>query len=477
MHEHFRAPAFAPDLDWVNVAHAPRMDRLRGRVVLLHFWAYGCVNCANVIDDLKYLETKHHDGLSVIGVHTPKFTQQRQTSAVLKAVNRLHIRHPVVNDQEWKLWREYAIKAWPSFVLIDAEGFVRATLSGEDRRGELDDWVEKLLDEAVVKDIRVYDSAQGTGRGEPRLPLRFPHKVMATERFLYVSDTSHNRVLECTHEGRIVRQFGSGNPGFWDGKAGDAGFNRPMGMAIYKDMLYVADAGNHAIRRVRLISGDVGTCAGTGKQGREIVHESVAPNAVSLNTPWDVICSQEKLYIACNGNHQIWMLDLGRNVIGAYLGSGALGRRDGLGEDATFAQPSGMGQIGQLLFVVDSESSSVRAVRLLDGRVETLVGQGLYEFGDRDGPVRNVQMQHPMAIVADPSSSLLWIADSYNSKIKALSLRSHEVRSLRIDYRFHEPAGLSLGAGSLWVANTNAHEIVRVDLTSGKATHVPVGET
>ena len=119
----------------------------------------------------------------------------------------------------------------------------------------------------------------------------------------------------------------------------------------------------------------------------------------------------------------------------------------------------------------------MRAVRLLDGRVETLVGQGLYEFGDRDGPVRNVQMQHPMAIVADPSSSLLWIADSYNSKIKALSLRSHEVRSLRIDYRFHEPAGLSLGAGSLWVANTNAHEIVRVDLTSGKATHVPVGET
>ena len=475
MNARIAAPELPLSLDWVNTDTSPNLAALHGRVTLIHFWTFDCINCRNVLPDLRYLENKYHDGLSVIGVHTPKFEYQRHHEPVLKAVNRNHIRHPVANDPEYLLWQAYGVESWPTLAVIDAQGQLAALLPGEGRRQEADTLIAHLLDEAAAQDLRVYESGIATVRPEAHAPLRFPSRLAVGESSLWISDSGHNRILECTHDGRILRQYGSGNPGYWDGRGRDAGFTDPQGLAVGKDVLFVADIGNHALRRVRLLSGDVDTLVGTGMPGHDLPNENLEPAKVAMSAPSDVAVLGDNVYIAVSGQNQIWQLDMVHNKLVVLAGSGQLGLTDGVGVTASFAQPSSLSLIGQQLVVADAAASAVRLLRLLDNRVSTLVGTGLYDFGDAAGKREDARLQHPLAVCAD-ARGLIFVADSYNGKIKAINMRSGDVRTLNLPYRLQEPAGLALGAGALWVANTNAHEILRVDLGSGQIRRLTISE-
>ena len=475
MNARVRAPEWPASLEWTNTDQPPSLQALRGRVVLMHFWTFDCINCVNLLPDLRYLENKYHDGLSVVGVHAPKYEYQRQGASVLKAVNRNHIRHAVANDANFEMWQAYGVQSWPTVALIDAEGQLAALLPGEGRRQETDALVGQLLDEAASKDQRVYESPIPAGRLEPKLPLLFPRNLLATETSLWIADSGHNRILECNHEGRILRQFGSGNPGYWDGRNQDAGFTDPQGLVIVKDWLYVADTGNHAIRRIRLLSGDVETAAGTGVLGYDLPNDDIEPAKVAMSAPTAITGTGEKVYFVVSGQNQLWQLDLIKNRLSVLAGNGQLGLADGDGVAASFAQPSGISLIGQQLVICDSASSSLRVVRLLDNRVSTLIGAGLYEFGDVAGKRDVARLQHPLDVCTDPRG-LIFVADSYNGKIKALNMRTGELRALNLPYRLSEPSGLSLASSALWIANTNAHEIVRVDLKTGQIRRLTIGE-
>ena len=475
MNARVAAPELSGALEWVNTDEAPTLAAMRGRVVLLNFWTFDSVNCTNVLPDIRYLENKYHDGLSVIGIHTPKYTYQRAAAPLLKAVNRNHIRHPVANDPGYATWQAYGVQAWPTIALIDAQGQLAALLPGEGRREEADALIGHLLDEAAKQDLRVYESQVSSVRPEPRQPLRFPTRLLLTDSSLWIADTGHNRILECNHEGRIVRQFGSGNPGFWDGTNLDAGFSAPQGMTIARDCLFVADTGNHAIRRVRLLDGEVKTIAGTGALGHDIPHEYTEPTKIAMSAPSDVAGVGDIVYVAVSGQNQIWQYNLNTNKLVATAGSGKLAIEDGVGVAASFAQPVSLSVIGQQLIIVDSAASAIRALRLVDNRVSTFVGKGLYEFGDAAGKPDTALLQHPLAACVD-ARGLVFIADSYNAKIKALNLRTTELRTLNLPYTLQEPAGIALGANSLWIANTNAHEVVRVDLGSGQIRRLTITE-
>lgn len=467
------APELPATLQWVNTEQPPTLASLRGRVTLLHFWTFDCIHCLNLLIDLRYLENKYHDGLTVIGIHTPKYSHQRDPAPVLKAVNRHHVRHPVANDPNFLTWQAYGIAAWPTVALVDAQGQLAALLPGEGRRQETDTLIGQLLDEAAARDLRVYESSVPVQRPEPKLPLRFPRRLLVTDSLLWIADTGHNRILECTHEGRIQRQFGSGNPGLWDGRNQEAGFNEPQGLALLKDALYVADTGNHVLRRIRLLSGEVETIAGTGVCGYDVPDERRDPKDVAMSAPSAIVGIGERLYFAVAGQHQIWQLDLVHNRLGLLAGNGQLGLVDGEGVAASLAQPSGLAVLGQQLVVADAAASAIRLVRLLDNRVSTLLGVGVYEFGDAAGQRDTARLQHPLDVCVDPRG-LVFIADSYNAKIKALNLRTGEVRALNLPYRLNEPAGIALAAGALWIANSNAHEILRVDLGSGQIRRLDV---
>ena len=143
---------------------------------------------------------------------------------------------------------------------------------------------------------------------------------------------------------------------------------------------------------------------------------------------------------------------------------------------AAFAQPAGLAAVHQTLYVCDAVGSAVRSMQLRADTVQTLVGQGLYEFGEHDGQRREARMQLPMALALDPGSPVLWVADSYNGSLRKLRLGGGEMSTHDLPQPLDQPAALAAGAGSLWIANTGAHEVLRFDLASGKLGRLPIGE-
>ena len=250
-------------------------------------------------------------------------------------------------------------------------------------------------------------------------------------------------------------------------------FNAPQGLALTADALFVADTGNHCVRRIRLASGEIDRIAGTGALGHDLAGDSQDPRQTRMSAPCDLAVSNDKLYIAVSGQHQIWQFDLNRNKLSVLAGNGLLGIGDGDRIDASFAQPSGLAILGQQLFVVDAATSAVRVIDLESNQVSTMIGAGPYDFGDAAGKRDVARLQNPLGICVDPRG-LAFVADSYNCKIKALNLRTGELRTLNLPYHLQEPSGISLAANALWVANTNSHEVVRIDLATGQVRHLTI---
>ncbi len=470
------APELPSDLEWFNTEHPIRLAEQRGKVVLLDFWTYCCVNCMHVLPDLRYLEDKYPDELVVVGVHSPKFPNERVGEQVQKAINRHHIRHPVLNDPKLTLWRQYGIRAWPSIIFIDPEGYVLGVLRGEGRRRQLDMLIEEQLEKAEQAGLRNPAPLEVRLRPEPVSDLSFPGKVLATGNRVYISDSGHNRVVEATHDGRITRLFGSRGGGFTDGQGEEAAFCNPQGLALVDDFLYVADTDNHAIRRIHLRDGDVQTVAGTGAQGRYEGMFYADPLQAPLNSPWDLAYRDGMLYIAMAGQHQLWALQLAQNTISRFAGSGREGIDDGDPEQATLAQPSGLSVGQDVLYVADSETSALRTARLPGGRMTTIIGSGLFDFGDQDGPAKEARLQHPLGVAFDAARRRVWIADTFNNKIKYMDIYSNVISSQPLCLRLNEPGGISAHGDQLWIANTNAHEILRLDINEDLCEVVDIHE-
>ncbi|HED15857.1 MAG TPA: redoxin domain-containing protein [Gammaproteobacteria bacterium] len=464
--ERIKAPELAAGLEWFNTFEPVSMERQRGKVVLLDFWTYSCLSSMHTQPDLRYLEDKYSDKLLVIGIHSPKFPNERISENVQKAINREHIRHPVVSDPSFKTWKQYGIRVWPTLIFIDPDGFVIGALSGEGRRGQLEKLIGQFLRKASLSYNMPAESVRLESKPEVKSYLHFPGKIVASEHNLYISDSGHNRIVVTNHYGRVSRVYGNNSPGLLDGFTESAAFNHPHGMVKVKDYLYVADTGNHAIRRISLISGEVQTIAGTGQQGRIEDKPYADPLAVSLNSPWDLAYDGTCLYIAMAGQNQVWRLHLTSNMLECFVGSGQKGLTDGSAKKSALAQPSGLALGGNALFVAEAETSAIRIIRLPDGKTNTLVGEGLFEFGDQDGSGKEVRLQHPMDVAYSPSDKIIYIADTFNHKIKIMYIQSRTVSSLECK-GLNEPSGIAVQGNSLWIANTNEHSIGRLDLASG----------
>ncbi len=472
--ERIRAPELPANLEWYNTAAPITLASQRGKVVLLDFWTYCCVNCQHVLPDLHHLEDQYPDTLTVIGMHSPKFPNERIGAQLRKAIHRLHIRHPVAHDPELQAWRAYGIRAWPSIIYIDPEGYVLGVLTGEGRRHQLDEMIRASLEDAAARGILAPQALNLQPEKEANGLLCFPGKVHATADRIYLSNSSHNQVLELNPTGRVLRCYGSGNPSLLDGQGEDAAFNDPQGLLRRDDHLYVADAGNHALRRIHLPSGEVTTIAGTGVQGRFDSPLHADPLRTALNSPWDLAWDQGVLYIAMAGQHQIWALHLAANQLEIVAGSAREGIADGPAAQATLAQPSGLTLADDCLYFTDAESSALRALRLMLKTVVTCVGTGLFDFGDLDGVGKAAKLQHPQGLAFDKTSNSIYIADTYNNKLRRYDLRSRTLTSLPLTLSLNEPGGLGICGGVLWVANTNAHQLLRFELASGQGAVVEV---
>lgn len=472
------APEFPNELEWFNVEKPIKLADQRGKLVLLHFWTYCSINCLHVLPDLRFLQEKYGDSLTIIGLLSPKFANERVAKNIELAIQRHDIRHPVANDSGFWAWQQYSVTAWPTLTLLDTQGNVVVQLVGEGHRQQLNHVIQEQITQAQQQGTyqpRPLELSIDKTRGEGA--LAFPGKVLATKDKIYISDSGHHRVLETDHKGKILRIFGSGVAGLEDGLLEQAGFNNPQGLALTGEKILIADTDSHALRAIDLVTGQVNTIAGTGEQGGfHGVHET-NPLHTSLNSPWDLALNENVLYIAMAGRNQIWTLDLSANRINAWAGSGREGMNDGMAKFAEFAQPSGVTYNADVLYLADSESSAIRQVDFKHDLVSTLIGMGLFEFGDKEGVGRAARLQHPLGVAYDPLLQVLWIADTYNHKIRKFELESKIVTTLEIDVTLAEPGGIYCYGGMLWVADTNNHRVLSVDSTTGRAVEIKVQVT
>jgi hypothetical protein len=447
-------------LDWLN-ADPQTISAHHGRVVALLFWNASSVYCHNALADMFQLQRKHPENLSVLTIHVPKFAAELEQKTLLDAINRLDIQLPVANDTQWTVWQHYDIQSWPSVVLIDSKGAIAGEFSGDDCKKDIESRLSALLAEMPYATNPKPKSLKAKPKPKVFSALHSPCGLLIHNKLLYIADSGHNRILECSLDGQVKRVFGTGLPLYLDGISSEASFNRPMGMSAAREFLYVADTGNHAIRRIRLMDGYIDSLLGNGKPGRSEDKTVVMYHDVQLDNPTSVSVIQDILVVADAGNNCLRMFNLANKSFSSLVGSGALGLLDGVGPRAEMAHPLALSGSKNYLYVAEGSSSSIRTAAVPEGRVNTLIGHGLYQYGKEDGLRKTASLQHPSAVAADEKRGVVWIADAYNRKIRSLNMASNMLSTTPITQTLGNPCALALDEESLWIADSASSQIHR----------------
>ncbi len=491
----FEPPEFPSDLDWINVENPLTLGGLAGKIVILDFWTYGCVNCLHVIPVLEKVEEKYAEEVVVIGVHSAKFDNEGNTENLRQIVQRYGIHHPVVNDHEFDIWRSFGARAWPTVVIIDPRGYGVILQSGEIPFEAFDNYLTGMIEyydneyESLIDRTPLELALEGAG--DPGTPLLYPGKVLADSAGdrLFIADSSHNRIVVVDRAtNAVIDIIGTSARGFADGSFDDANFDKPQGMAIDGDLLYIADVNNHAIRAADLAAREVITVAGNGIMGRSRIEfgRSVDnPLGVSLRSPWDVeLDDTGRLHIAMAGTHQLYIYEPDTNRLYASVGNGREANLNNVSlANAELAQPSGLYYAGEgKLYFADSESSTIRLADFENDQVTVVSGttaNNLFDFGDVDGELGANRLQHALGVDGGPTGEI-YVADTYNSRIKLIPAGETNTQTLfglggAGGYadggaelaEFDEPGGLSYADGILYVADTNNHVIREIQLEAG----------
>ncbi|MER7662005.1 MULTISPECIES: NHL domain-containing thioredoxin family protein [unclassified Streptomyces] len=447
-----RAPELVGKGGWLNTGDKQyALADLRGKIVLLDFWTFCCINCLHVLDELRDLEEKHRDTVVIIGVHSPKFVHEAEHQAVVDAVERYQVHHPVLDDPELATWKQYAVRAWPTLVVIDPEGYVVAQHAGEGHAHAISRLVEELEAEHEAKGTLRRGDGPYVAPEPVATDLRFPGKaVLLPSGNLLVSDSTRHQLVELEPDGEsVVRRIGDGI------------LNEPQGLALLPDgRVAVADTVNHTVRAYDPETGAFETLAGTGRQWWQGSPTGGPALEVALSSPWDVAWWGGKLWIAMAGVHQLWTYDPETGTVEAAAGTTNEGLVDGPAAEAWFAQPSGLAATEERLWIADSETSALRWIGP-DLVVHTAVGTGLFDFGHRDGPAEQALLQHPLGVTALPDGSVA-VSDTYNHALRRYDPLSGEVRTLATDLR--EPSGAVLVGDDIVVVESARHRLTRLRL-------------
>jgi len=470
------APEFPEDLEWLNSSKPISLKELRGKFVLLDFWTYCCINCMHVIPDLHKLENEFKNELVVIGVHSAKFKNEKDKDNIRKATLRYEITHPVVNDKNFEIWNDYSVSAWPTFVLINPLGQIIMQVSGEGIYSKLHTFLQAAItefDEAKLLNKEEIKFTDDVHHNENSV-LKFPGKIkVSNSGKLYITDSNNNRILITNLEGKILTTIGSGNIGKADGDFQNAEFYRPQGIEVdsNEEYIYVADTENHLIRKISLKEKKVETIAGKGYMAITYFSEGGFGTESELNSPWDLVLVGNTLYIAMAGPHQIWKMDLQTKKIEPFAGNGYENIVDGNLRNSSFAQPSGITYGDGKLYIADSEVSAIRQIDLNNGKVSTLAGTGLFDFGDTDGIYPKSRLQHCIGI--HYFQGMIYIADTYNHKIKQLNPTTKELKTflgngLRGNVvgspqttQFYEPNAVYIFQNKMYITDTN-NDLIKV---------------
>lgn len=492
---------------WFNTGGADlRLEDLRGKIVLLDFWTFCCVNCLHVLDELRPLEEKYSQELVVIGVHSPKFEFEKDPEALAANIGRYGVTHPVLDDPQLSTWSEYGARAWPTLIVIDTHGRIAGSLSGEGHAANLDALVGRLVAEAEADGSLRRGDAPTVLEEQPTSTLSFPSKaVVLPDGRLVVSDPGHHRLVVFEHDAVTVDEvIGAGQRGHADGDGAEAQFAEPNGLlalpaevadAVGYDLL-VADTANHRLRGVRIgrdrllrarTATEVTTVAGSGAQwmqGAPLPVGGGDPLGFDLSTPWDLTWSHALncAVITMAGIHQVWTFDPVGRTLAVLAGTTQEGLVDGPLVRSWWAQPSGIDELedGRLV-VADSETSAVRVIDPSAMQVTTLVGTGLFDFGHVDGPAETARLQHPLGVTALPDGRIA-VADTYNGAIRLIDEHGENGQAdvVTVATDLAEPSDATIGPpidgiGQLLVVESGRHRVTWVPVAKAAERRIDEG--
>lgn len=460
--------ALTQEKDWLNVLRPLTPQDLQGRILLIDFWTYCCINCMHIFPDLKALEEEFGEALTVVGVHSGKFDNEKDPENIRAAMQRHEIKHPVVNDADYKIWDSFGVQAWPTLILINPEGKVEAVLSGEGHLETLRRKITQLKKQYTGRlNTAALPMAQ-PARALARSDLRFPGKIAyAPDRnWLFISDSGQHRILVTALTGKVLYEIGKqGEAGKVDGGFSAARFRSPQGLLYREGKLYVADTDNHLLREIDFSTQQVKTVAGTGEQGRPLLEKAQPALKTALSSPWDLASygragdKAEEIAIAMAGTHQLWTFNPQTETVSVLAGNGRESLDDGAFPNNSLSQPSGLASYQDKLYLVDAETSSLRVLE--DEKLNTLIGTGLFDFGFKDGKQGQARMQHPLGVWTDATG--VYIADAYNHAIRRYDPKIKTLTTFlgngKRGVLLNEPNDIIKIGENLWIADTNHHQI------------------
>lgn len=437
----------------LNTKSAIKVKDVQGKIVLVDFWTYGCINCMQVIPDLKYLENKYPQELVILGVHSAKFDNEKGSFEIKKAIARYGINHPVINDSKFEIWNAFGVQAWPTLVLIDPEGKVYKGYSGEGHRGDLDRDIFALSNKYKGK---INNTKIALAADDHKMAFKFPSKITGVENFTsdgkaartvyFLTDSSHHQIVGLEKNGKEFIRIGSGKEGFTEET-----FSRPQGTAFKDGILYIADTANNALRSYDFKTKKLTTIGGDGSRG------------AVWASPWALqFTGTDDITIAMAGNHQLIGFNIKSKKTTVVAGSGEESINDGALPGNSLSQPSGLSLVGDKLYFVDAETSSLRVLE--KGKITTLIGKGLFDFGLKDGDKTTALMQHTTGVSA--TKDFVYLADTYNNAVRVYDVKTGKLSTLAKGFK--EPNDVLVSDGKLIVVDTGDHALKKVDLKTGK---------
>lgn len=468
---------------WFNTSRPLEISDLKDRIILLDFWTYACVNCIQALPEIKKLEQTFGNKITVIGVHSGKFDNEKDGLSIKKAILKYGINHPVVNDSDFAIWNNFQAQAWPTFILINPNGRIVSTYLGEQGAAEIMPDVKKLVSKFRYQLNRdplpiMLEKYNVIGN-----VLNFPSKLSYTSSFsyksqklpvLFIANSTQNNIIISSLAGDIITKIGSGNKGFKDGDFFSASFNAPQSLLYNSGKLYVADTGNNALRLIDFKKGKVTTLFGSGKRGDIFEGASEAAGSIDLASPTDIefFPNNKKIVIANSGTHQILSYDIDKKTVSVLAGNGIEGIDDGKYPNNSLAQTADMSAFGGKLYFVDSETSSLRVIDK-SGEVKTLIGKGLFDFGHKNGSKSEALMQHPLGLTVDDTGA--YISDSFNHSIRKYNFSTKKLYDFlggktkgdklgaKNDIEFDQPEGIVSILDNFYIVDSNNNRIVVVN--------------
>ncbi len=475
---------------WFNLTRPLQISDLEDRVILLHFWSYSCVSCIESLPKIKELQKEYGSKLVIIGIHSPIFSSEKDYDVVKKAILRHDINYPVINDPLRRIWQDFAIKEWPSFIVINPYGVVKNRFEGKNNIEKLNKYLASLIKKYKFQISRdslpiLLEKYNNIGN-----VLSFPTKLAFANNFTYktrqlpvifVANTGQNSISVSTLTGETLLKIGNSKAGLVDGSFDVVSFNSPQGLLFEDNKLYVADTGNHAIRVVNFKEAKVQTIIGNGIRGDIIQDSDVDGKTIALSSPTDIefFPDNNNLVISNSGTNQILLYNINEQDISVFAGNGKEGVADGKYPENSLAQTADMSVYANKLYFVDALSSTLRSINE-EGEIKTLIKSNnekaidgnSSEFATEkviDSTNQNQHLQSPRGLIVDDTG--IYIADSHNNRLRKYDFTSLQLRDLVGSKRgeelgqktnFDEPSGIISVLDRFYVADTNNNRIVMV---------------